>query len=153
MRNHPSVFPSFSNDNLSVRFARRDAEKKREGGGKAIERGIGGRGGARGARRRGWWWYQKQGRPLSAPARAEMRNIMGHVFGRAALMTRFRRGSLDAALSPQTLSCRLHLLHLLHLRRFRRIVQSPVYVCVCLRSRANSSFLSTLHPPMRRSGE
>lgn len=31
---------------------------------------------------------------------------MGHVFGRAALMTRFR-GALDAALSPQTLLHRL----------------------------------------------
>lgn len=43
-------------------------------------------------------------------ARAEARNIMGHVFGRAALMTRFR-GALDAALSPQTLLCRLRLRH------------------------------------------
>lgn len=73
------------------------------------------------------------GRRVQWRARAEARNIMGHVFGRAALMTRFRE-ALDAALSPQTLLCRLRLRG-----RFRRIVKPGT----CLHSRGlGSPFLS-----------
>lgn len=59
----------------------------------------------RSGRARAHWWQRETRKAFVADlrarrrARAETRNIMGHVFGRAALMTPFR-GALDAPHCP-----------------------------------------------------